>query len=73
MSLGFEAAGFDIAYAIEHDKSAAKTYTKNRKRRSVHVETTDIKKITTPAVMKKLGVKKGELDIVSGSLVLLFC
>jgi DNA (cytosine-5)-methyltransferase 1 len=66
LSLGFEAAGFDIAYAIEHDKSAAKTYTKNRKRRSVHVETADIKKITTPAVMKKLGVKKGELDIVIG-------
>jgi DNA (cytosine-5)-methyltransferase 1 len=66
LSLGFEAAGFNIAYAIEHDKSAAKTYAKNRKRRSVHVETTDIKKITTPAVMKKLGVKKGELDIVIG-------
>lgn len=66
LSLGFEAAGFDIAYAIEHDKSAAETYAKNRKRRNVHVDTNDIRKITTPAVMKKLGVKKGELDIVIG-------
>ena len=66
MSLGFEAAGFDIAYAIEHDKSAAETYAKNRRRRRVHVDTRDIRKITTPAVMKKLGVKKGKLDIVIG-------
>ena len=56
LSLGFEHAGFNIAYAIEHDKRAAETYAKNRRRKRVHIDTNDIRKITTPAVMKKLGV-----------------
>lgn len=66
LSLGFEKAGFNIAYAIEHDKSAATTYKKNRKRKSVAVDTKDINKISPTALLRKLDLKKGDLDILIG-------
>lgn len=64
LSLGFEQAGFSIAYAIEHDKWAAETYRRNRD--GVLVDMKDIAQISPLAVLKKLGMKKGELDIIIG-------
>ncbi len=64
LSLGFEQAGFNIAYAIERDKWAAETYKLNRD--GVVVDTRDIAQISPLAVLKQLGIKRGELDIVIG-------
>lgn len=64
LSLGFEQAGFNIAYAIERDKWAAETYKLNRD--GVVVDTRDIEQISPLSVLKQLGIKRGELDIVIG-------
>src|SRR5208283_299001 len=64
LSLGFEQAGFNIAYAIERDKWAAETYKLNRD--GVVVDTRDIAQISPLLVLKQLGIKRGELDIVIG-------
>lgn len=66
LSLGFEQAGFDIRYAIECDKFAAETYRNNRKNKNVNVDIRDIREISPREVLNKLGMKKGELDIVIG-------
>jgi len=66
LSLGFEQAGFNIAYAIEHDKNAAMTYAKNRKRKGVSVETKDINKISPTEIMRQASLNKGQLDILIG-------
>lgn len=66
LSLGFEQAGFDICYAIECDKYAAETYKNNRRNRSVIVDIRDIHEISPKNVLRKLGLKKGELDIIIG-------
>lgn len=66
LSLGFEQAGFDIRYAIEHDKFAAETYKQNRKNKNLIVDTRKIQSIPPNEILKKLKIKKGELDIVIG-------
>lgn len=66
LSVGFEQAGFDIRYAIECDKYAAETYRNNRKNKNVTVDIRDIREIPPKEVINKLGIKKGELDIVIG-------
>ena len=66
LSLGFEQAGFNICYAIECDKYAAETYKNNRRNRNVIVDIRDIHEISPKNVLHKLGLKKGELDIIIG-------
>lgn len=67
LSLGFEQAGFNIKYAIEYDKHAAETYKRNRARKKdLIVDTRDIKDINPKDILKKLGLKRGDLDIVIG-------
>jgi A/G-specific adenine glycosylase len=67
LSLGFEQAGFNIRYAIENDKHAAETYKRNREHnKDLIVDTRNISDIKPKEILKKLGLKKGELDIVIG-------
>ncbi|HBI47845.1 MAG TPA: hypothetical protein DDX93_03900 [Smithella sp.] len=66
LSLGFEQAGFDIVYAVEKDKYAAETYKRNRARKFVTVDTRDISEISAKEVLKCLGLKKGDFEIVIG-------
>lgn len=66
LSLGCEQAGFDVIYAVENDRYAAETYMKNRQDKSVYVDTRDIRKISPLEILKKLGLKKGELGFVIG-------
>lgn len=65
LSLGFEQAGFVIPYAVESDKYAAETYLKNRSS-EVFVDVRDICEIRPKEILRRLGVKKGELDIIIG-------
>jgi len=64
-SLGFEDAGFSIVYALEKDIYAAETYKHNRNGRII-VDTTDIVDIRPVEILRKLGLGKGDLDIVLG-------
>lgn len=67
LSLGFERAGFNICYAIEKDKHAAETYGRNRESNpDLIVDTRDINEIKPTEVLRKLGLKRGDLDIVIG-------
>lgn len=65
LSLGFEQAGFVIPYAVESDKYAAETYRKNRSS-EVFVDVRDICEIQPKEILRCLGLKKGELDIIIG-------
>lgn len=65
LSLGFEAAGFDMFFANEIDRYAAATYSANRSG-SVVVDTRDIGKVAPSDVMALKSLTKGELDIVIG-------
>ena len=65
LSLGFESAGFSIVYALEKDKYATETYKHNRNS-DVIVDTTDIVDMKPNRILAKLGLGKGDLDIVLG-------
>lgn len=64
-SLGYKMAGCQVLAAVEYDPHAAETYRNN------HPDTWllegDITKITPKAIMAKLGLCVGELDILDGS------
>ncbi len=66
LSLGFEQAGFNIRLAIEADKHAAMTYKSNRKNKKVIVHSDDIHNLPPAKILKTLGYKPGQLDIVIG-------
>lgn len=65
LSLGFEEAGFNIVYALEKDRYAAETYKRNRDG-GIIVDTIDIVDIRPVEILKKLGLDKGDIDIVLG-------
>lgn len=64
MSLGFRQAGFSVVGAIEIDADAAGVYTLNHP--SVRVWAEDIRTLTDEAILKELGLKRGELDLLGG-------
>src|SRR5207248_1400499 len=61
--LGFKTAGFKILAAVDTDRHAAGTYEANLK---VQVTKTDIRKLSPAALRRALGLKRGELDVLSG-------
>lgn len=65
LSLGFVQAGFVIQYAVESDKYATETYRNNRST-EVFVDVRDICEIRPKEILRRLGLKKGELDIIIG-------
>lgn len=65
LSLGFENAGFSIVYALEKDKYAAETYKRNRNGR-ITVDIADIADMKPMEILTRLGLDKGDLDIVLG-------
>lgn len=65
LSFGFESAGFSAVYALEKDKYAALTYKHNRNG-AIIVDTADIVDIKPREILTKLGLGKGDLDIVLG-------
>lgn len=64
LALGIEKAGFDTIGLIEIDKDAADTLKHNRPKWNVINE--DIAKISELDLEKFFGIKKGELDLLSG-------
>lgn len=64
MSLGFEQAGFDVIGAVEIDPVHAAVHSFNFPRSEVICS--DISTVTSSALMERLGVDRGQLDVVFG-------
>lgn len=64
LSLGLKKSGFDVIAAVEIDSLAAETYAQNHKNTKLIEQ--DIRKINPTKLMKDLGLKKGDLDLIAG-------
>ncbi|MGH7243314.1 MAG: DNA cytosine methyltransferase [Phycisphaerales bacterium] len=64
MSEGFRLAGYRVIGAVEIDKDAADVYKLNH--RDVTVWTEDITGVSAKSILKKLRLKKGDLDLLGG-------
>lgn len=63
-SLGYRMAGFKVLWANEFIPIAAETYRLNH---TAYIDENDIRKIQPEEVLDKLGLEKGELDLMDGS------
>lgn len=66
LSLGFENAGFKVAFAVENDFWSAETYRMNRNGKSREVILLDISQMNFNDILKKLRLDRGEIDILLG-------
>lgn len=64
LTLGLERAGFDVLAAIEIDPWSSETYRLNHP--GVRLIQKDIREVGAPSLRRKLGLKKGELDLLAG-------
>ena len=64
LTLGLSLAGFRVVGAVEIDPLAVETYKANHKK--VFVWPDDIRKISVAAVMRRLKIKRGQLDLLAG-------
>jgi DNA (cytosine-5)-methyltransferase 1 len=64
LTLGLKRAGFSVVGAIEIDELAAETYGTNHA--EVHLWPKDVRKITAPQILRTIGLKRGELDLLAG-------
>ena len=66
LARGLVAAGIDIAIAVEQDKYAASTYRFNLP--NVNLIEDDIRKVSGGTILRKLDMRKGELDVLVAGL-----
>jgi DNA (cytosine-5)-methyltransferase 1 len=64
LSLGLKQADFSVIGAVDVDSLAVETYRANHE--SVKVWERDIRKVKIAEVMRSLGIRKGELDLLAG-------
>lgn len=64
LSLGLEKAGFEVLGAVEKDEKAAETYALNNPDTQMWLN--DIRNLKTLSVSRKLGLRKGQLDLLAG-------
>lgn len=64
LTTGLKVAGFRVCAAVEVDHRAAATFRANHPR--VRLESVDIRAVKCAPLMRKLGLKKGELDLLAG-------
>lgn len=64
LTLGLKQAGFEVIGAVDNNNLAVKTYKANHP--EVNVWERDIKELTVGWVKRKLGLRKGELDLLAG-------
>ena len=63
--LGFKMAGYRVAYANEFVKAARDTYELNHTR--TFLDDRDIRAVRPEEILERVGVRKGELDLLEGS------
>jgi len=64
LTLGLKKAGFKVLGAVDNDNLAVETYRANHK--EVEIWEEDIQTLSVEKVKRKLGIKKGELDLLAG-------
>src|SRR5690554_3365602 len=64
LTLGLKEAGFSVVGAVENDPLATKTYRANHKR--IHLWEMDIRSLSAAEMMRTLGLRCGELDLLAG-------
>ncbi len=64
LTAGLRLAGFRVCAAVELDRRAAATFRANHPR--IHLEPSDIRRVKCAQLMRTLGLKKGELDLLAG-------
>lgn len=64
LSLGLKQAGFQVACAVEIDPKAQETYSLNHD--DVRLIPSDIRKLRVRTLMRELGMKAGQLDLLAG-------
>jgi DNA (cytosine-5)-methyltransferase 1 len=63
--LGFEMAGYEIAYASEFVEAAADVYRRNHP--DVPLDTRDIREVDPTSILLKAGIQAGDVDVLEGS------
>lgn len=69
LDLGVENAGFRTVFAVEYEQLAVDTLNANRKRyfRELPLmSTTDVTSVEPRSLMRRLGIRKGEIDLLIG-------
>ena len=66
LSIGFEAAGFDVVYAFDIDEASIKTYRHNPKYHHGQAFVRDIYKVTRKTIEEDLGHALGPIDVMIG-------
>src|SRR5918996_232059 len=64
VTVGLRQAGFAVLAAVDNDPLAAATYRANNPRS--HVWETDIRRLPAVKVLRQVGLKSGELDLLVG-------
>lgn len=64
LSVGLKHAGFKVVCAVEIDPKAQETYSLNHP--AVRLVPSDIRKVRVLPLMRELGLKKGQLDLLAG-------
>lgn len=64
LSLGLQKAGFTVVGAIELETLAAATYRINHPKTRLIQQ--DVRKLSPRSLMKQLGIRKGQLDLLAG-------
>jgi DNA (cytosine-5)-methyltransferase 1 len=64
LTLGLKQAGFRVIGAVENDRLAVETYRANNKR--VVVWEQDIRRLSGAEVMRRLKLRRGQLDLLAG-------
>jgi DNA (cytosine-5)-methyltransferase 1 len=64
LTLGLQKAGFDVVGAVEIDAVAAEAYRLNHPK--VRLQEADIRSINVAKFRSKLGLRRGELDLLAG-------
>lgn len=64
-SLGYKMAGFSVVYANEFVEEARNTYHLNFP--GTYVDGRDIREVTPEDILEKIGLERGELDVLDGS------
>lgn len=66
LSIGFEAAGFDVVYAFDIDEASIRTYRHNPKYHHGQAFVRDIYKVTRKTIEEDLGHALGPIDVMIG-------
>lgn len=64
LTLGLKQAGFDVLAGVERERVPAATYRLNHP--DVHCFENDIREVGAAALLKTIGLKRGELDLLAG-------